>query len=272
MTDSQLDESSAWPFVKTAVSHDVVDSTSDQAAALVRDGSCALPLLVRARRQTRGRGRGSHEWWSDEGSLTFTLAIDPTRHGLTVENEPKLALATAVAVIDALVDLDLYPRSLGIRWPNDLEADGRKLGGILPERIETRLGHRILVGIGLNVRTNLAEAPAEVRAMATSLHDLFGRTLDDAMARTIMRAILVQFELVLERLVLDDPSLPDQWNRLDVLRDKWVRINQGIHVVTGRGRGIDRQGALCLDDGEQEHHICGGSVLRDDWPSDAHTN
>ncbi len=49
-----------------------------------------------------GRGRGTHEWWSDSGSLTFTLAIDPQRHGLAVADEPKLALAMAVSIVKAL--------------------------------------------------------------------------------------------------------------------------------------------------------------------------
>ena len=153
-------DTTRWPFVNTTIAYDIVDSTSDRAAELVREGRCTLPLLVWARKQTQGRGRGTHEWWSDAGSLTLTLAIDPLVHGLTVENEPKLALATAVAVIEALNELELGSPSLGIRWPNDLEVEGRKLGGILPEHLETPHGHRILVGIGLNVQTNLAAAPA----------------------------------------------------------------------------------------------------------------
>ena len=59
-------------------------------------------------------------------------------------------------MIEALDELELGSPSLGIRWPNDLEADGRKLGGILPERLETPHGRRVLIGIGLNVQTNLA--------------------------------------------------------------------------------------------------------------------
>ena len=79
-----------------------VDSTSS-AAQLVRAGA-VLPLCVWARRQIRGRGRGTHTWWSDSGSLTFTLAIDPLTHGLACESEPKLALATAIAVIAAFTE------------------------------------------------------------------------------------------------------------------------------------------------------------------------
>jgi len=255
-------QTSGWPFARTMVAYGVVDSTSDRAADLLHGGLDALPLVVWAKTQTRGRGRGSHQWWSDAGSLTFTLAIDPAAHGLTVEHEPKLALATAVAVIDALRELELGRPSIGIRWPNDLEADGLKLGGILPERLETARGHRILIGIGLNVQTNLADAPTEVRAMATSLAALAGGPLDLQVLPRLLRAILGEFESVLGRLVEGDPELRDRWNRLDLLRDCWVDIDLGTHVVAGWGRGIDIDGAICLDDGRQPIRLFGGRVLR----------
>src|SRR5262245_25801874 len=77
----------AWPFVKTWVALDEVDSTSDHAARLVRVDDVALPLLVWSKRQTRGRGRSDHRWWSDDGSLTFTFVIDPAAHGLEARAE-----------------------------------------------------------------------------------------------------------------------------------------------------------------------------------------
>ncbi len=197
MTRSEEIPNDEWPFVRTLLAYDEVNSTSDCAAALIREGTVELPMAVWARRQTRGRGRGSHSWWSDVGSLTFTLAIDPTAQGLSVESEPKLALATAVAVIDALNELGFNAGTIGIRWPNDLEADGRKLGGILPERIETEGGHRILVGVGLNVLTDLAQAPADVRAMATSLTVSQGEPREEPVLSRILSAILRHFERVL---------------------------------------------------------------------------
>jgi len=127
------------PFVRTLIHREVVASTSDLARELVEAGEVELPLAVRATRQTRGRGRGTHRWWSDSGSLTFTIALDPAPHGLRDEHAPRIALATAVAVVDAIAHLRLS-ETPGIRWPNDIEAGGRKLGGILPERVETRTG------------------------------------------------------------------------------------------------------------------------------------
>jgi BirA family transcriptional regulator, biotin operon repressor / biotin---[acetyl-CoA-carboxylase] ligase len=256
-------ECSGWPFIKTAVTYDVADSTNDRAAELLRNGRLKLPLLVWARTQTRGRGRGLNEWWSDKGSLTFTLAIDPLEHQLSIENEPRLALAIAVAVIEALDRLNLGSPALGIRWPNDLEADGRKLGGILPERLETPRGRLILVGIGLNVSTDLAAAPVPVRAMATSLAALHAKPPDESLSERLLSAILGQIESMLPRLAQNDQTLSVQWDRLDQLREKWVRVDLGTHCVAGWGQGIDQAGALCLHDGREPIRLFGGQVLRD---------
>jgi BirA family biotin operon repressor/biotin-[acetyl-CoA-carboxylase] ligase len=254
--------SSGWPFVRTLVAYDVVESTSDVAAALIREGTHELPLAVWARRQTRGRGRGNHQWWSDQGSLTFTLAIDPAAHGLNIDQEPKLALATAVAVIEAVGKLGLESRCIGIRWPNDLEVDGRKLGGILPERLDAANGHRNLIGVGLNVLTNLLDAPADVRMMATSLADLHSEPLAAELPLRLFSAILMHFEVVLGRLAQGDSALACRWNQLDLLRDRWLRVDQGTRIVAGRGQGIDADGALCLDDGRERFRVFGGQVLR----------
>jgi len=194
--------------------------------------------------------------------LTFTLAIDPARHGLAVADEPKLALAMAVSIVKALAALRLGSSSLGIRWPNDLEVDGRKLGGILPERLETEYGRRVLVGIGLNVLSRLDESPAAIRAMATSLAAIRDSTWDESIMPAILAAILGQFERVLERLALADPELAAEWGRLDLLRDQPVRVDLGSRIVAGIARGIDAQGALCVDDGREQLLLFGGQVLR----------
>ena len=99
--DGAMEQTSGWPFVRTMAALPVVNSTSVHAAELIQDVDLELPLAVWTLSQTHGRGRGSREWWSDAGSLTFTVAIDPARHGLAPPIEPRLALATGVAVIDA---------------------------------------------------------------------------------------------------------------------------------------------------------------------------
>src|SRR3954454_17924932 len=71
-----------WPLVRYAHHFGEIDSTSDQAKRMLVDGSIEAPALVWADRQTRGRGQGSNDWWSDAGSLTATVVLDPSDLGL----------------------------------------------------------------------------------------------------------------------------------------------------------------------------------------------
>jgi BirA family biotin operon repressor/biotin-[acetyl-CoA-carboxylase] ligase len=250
------------PFARTLVERGTIASTNDLARELVIAGEVALPLVVWAKRQTAGRGRGQNAWWSDEGSLTFTIAIDPKMHGLLTEHEPRMALATAVALIDALAPV-LPARALGIRWPNDIETGGRKLGGILPERIDTAAGPRLLIGVGLNVRTRLTEAPPDVARLATSVEAVGGEPMAEEQIGAILRAILARFPTALSALARDDPELAEQWNQLDTLAGLPVRIVQGERELRGLGAGIDAKGGLRLAGAGETITVYGGHVPRD---------
>jgi hypothetical protein len=49
---------------------------------------------------------------------------------------------------------------------------------------------------------------------------------------------------------------------LDLLRNCPVRVDLGTRLVVGRARGIDADGALCVDDGKETIRLFGGNVLR----------
>jgi BirA family transcriptional regulator, biotin operon repressor / biotin---[acetyl-CoA-carboxylase] ligase len=252
-----------WPLARTVVDREELESTNDMARSLLQSGLSQLPLLVRARRQTHGRGRGENAWWSDAGSLTFTLGLDPTAHGLVLAHEPRLALAAAVAVVDAVAPFVPQGKSLGIRWPNDVEVGGRKLGGVLPERVDAPNGPRILIGIGLNVMTRIDDAPAEIRRMAASLADDASPIDLDPNVDGVLAAVLAGLESVLPRLANDDPMLAQHWASLDLLLGRPIRIDLGPRVVEGVGAGIDEAGALLVDVGSETLRLFGGRVLRD---------
>ena len=246
------------PFAPKILRREVVESTSDLARQLVAVGSIPLPFVVRADRQTRGRGRGDHSWWSAAGSLTFTIALDPAASGLRPEHEPRLALATAVALIEAIGPV----APLGIRWPNDVEAGGKKLAGLLPERVETAAGVRLLVGIGVNVRTDLSLAPPEVRAMATTVEALSGRPMRPDDMEALFAAILDAFGRVVPRLAADDPTLAGRWRDLDTLAGSPVRVDLGPRILAGVAARIDDRGGLIVRVGDEELTLFGGQVLR----------
>ena len=135
----------------------VTDSTNERAKLLAEAGA-PYGTLVTADEQSAGRGRQGRAWSAPPGSsLLLSLIVRnlEERHAL-------LPLAAAVAVCDALPDLDCR-----IKWPNDVWVDGRKLCGILLEG-RPQEGWAVL-GIGLNVNLRVEELPEELRETATSV-------------------------------------------------------------------------------------------------------
>jgi BirA family biotin operon repressor/biotin-[acetyl-CoA-carboxylase] ligase len=247
--------------------YESVDSTSDEARRLLLgDGpGPALPFVVWADRQTRGRGRGRRSWWSDEGSLTFTVALDPSALGLRRDHEPRLALIAGLAILDTLDALKLETPGIGIRWPNDVEIGDRKLAGLLPEPVETASGRRILIGIGLNLSTRFDEAPSEIARMAVSLTSLGLDVPAAGGPGKVLERILDQLGILVRLLAADDPGLVERWNRIDLLRGRRVRIDLGPRIIAGTVRGIGPDGSLMVapDDGGTTIAVMGGQVLRD---------
>ncbi|MES2995798.1 MAG: biotin--[acetyl-CoA-carboxylase] ligase [Verrucomicrobiota bacterium] len=136
---------------------DELASTNDEAGALARAGA-PHGLVVLARSQTTGRGRRGARWFSADGdSLTFSVLLRPPE---AREFWPRLALAAGVAVARALAGYGLRP---GIKWPNDIWLDDKKVAGILVEGGD----QFAIVGIGLNV--NSRGFPPEVAELATSM-------------------------------------------------------------------------------------------------------
>jgi BirA family biotin operon repressor/biotin-[acetyl-CoA-carboxylase] ligase len=251
-----------WPFIRSVHRFHEIDSTNDQAKRMLVEGPLETPALVWADLQTRGRGQRSNEWWSDSGSLTATVVLDPSAFGLAPDLEPIVALATATAIVDAI--LERYPTCpAGLRWPNDVEAEGRKLGGVLPERVETRHGPRLLIGIGLNVETRLAVAPAEIRGLAATLARWDPGPYRDEPIPGMLAAILERLGPRLRDLTTDRRRLAARWNELDTLAGTRVRVEVGPEVIEGVAEGIDDLGGLILRHEGRRSVLYAGRVLRD---------
>lgn len=149
--------------VATPEFHARIGSTSDRARELAAAG-CALPAVVVADRQRRGRGRRGRRWESDTPhGLWFTMA----RKGWAAGTET-LPLRVGLAVARALETIAPGVR-VEIKWPNDLLVGGRKIGGVLCERPPGV----VLVGIGLNLNHPPEELP-DTAPPATSLRQECG--------------------------------------------------------------------------------------------------
>lgn len=226
-------------------------STSDEAAELRRRGELFAPAVVLAGEQTAGRGRGHHSWWSATGSLTvtFVLPVDP------IIQPHQLPLVAGLAARNAAAELSA-DNGIQLKWPNDLLYDGRKLAGLLCERV---LGAD-LIGIGLNVNLDTSLAPSELRAKITSLSQIRGIRIDmtDALAVlashlrvSLNRAMKEPFALLLREY--------DAHHAL-IGREVCVAPSATEPPVCGRCEGLDEIGRLVLRSGGQLHRIISGQV------------
>lgn len=234
-----LHQLQADTFVRHVEHHAEIASTNSRALELA-SGDSPLPILVTAEKQTAGRGRGDNRWWSAEGAVTFSLLLDAAERNLSSDRWPRVSLAAGVAVCEAVQAL-LPASAVGLKWPNDVHLDGRKVCGILVET-PPRSG-RLVIGIGLNVNNSLAHAPDDVRGRATSLVDSAGIEFDptDALVR-----VLRQIEANLHLLVSEETALARKWRTLSVLTGRVVELDLGSRRVSGRCQGIDDEGALLL--------------------------
>ncbi|MCS6835191.1 MAG: biotin--[acetyl-CoA-carboxylase] ligase [Anaerolineae bacterium] len=211
-----------------------MSSTNDEAIAWALDGAPAGALVV-ADEQVTGRGRLGRTWYTPPGvALALSLILPPVPDRLLL---PTLAGALAVARLAEAWGA----QGVGIKWPNDVQVNGRKLCGILPEAAWSG-GHlrAVVLGMGVNVRLSLAEM-GDLAQTATNMEDVCGQRLD--------RARLVADLVALVEDVLSQPgAILAQWRACLTTLGRQVRVGS----VVGLARDVDEDGALLIESSSGE--------------------
>jgi BirA family biotin operon repressor/biotin-[acetyl-CoA-carboxylase] ligase len=231
-------------------------STNDDAATLLGDTRAFGATLV-AEFQTAGRGRkAGRSWIAPAGSaLTFTTILP-----VLVAADALWAVPfwTALAVADG-VEAGCGVR-LDLRWPNDLDLNGRKAGGILCTSRVTGPRAAVGCGIGLNVQRPAGDALAAIEPPPAYLSDAQPR----AAREEILAGILGAMDGLLD--VLDRPAeVARAWEDRAQLRGRQyrVRLDADGTILEGTAIGLDREGGLILRAGEREHlvHLADARVV-----------
>ena len=244
-----------------------LDSTNDLAKQRASEGA-PEGLLVITEEQTAGRGRMGRRWWAPTSSallmsLLFRPSLALAETDGTRDNPANagrmhvvqhLNMLCTLAAADAITDLTALP--VNIKWPNDLIVRGHKLAGLLAESVFK--GHQleaVVVGVGINVNTDLSAAPSFI-APATSVRFELGHPVDR------LPLLIAYLDGVARRYAqLKAGTGPyDEWaNRLITLgQHVTARLgNQSLlsrradeddlpNVLSGLAEGVDTDGALLL--------------------------
>lgn len=233
---------------------DRVDSTNNEAKKLAAAG-CPEGQIVVAEEQTGGRGRLARGWFSPYGKGVWLSVV--LRPPFPPQDAPKCTLLAAVAVSRAIRRTTGV--ACGIKWPNDILCDGRKVVGILTEMsAEMDAINYVVIGMGINVNIGEGEFPAELSGAATSLAAAAGRPLDRL---ALCAAVLAELEDAYTQARREGfaPVL-EAWRAASATLGRTVDVIGPDRRFAGVAVDIDADGALLVQTPDGVVKVLAGDV------------
>lgn len=227
-----------------------VGSTNDVARELAEAGAPEGTLVI-ADEQTRGRGRRGRAWVAPAGSsLSMSMVVRPGSHAASGILTLRLGLAAARGLDPLLA------APLGLKWPNDLEIEGRKVGGILCESVAAERGVAYVVaGIGLNLRRPDDGWAPHIAGRATSLAEAATTTIDaPSVVQRVTRPWLAVAAEPADTLSAVERA---EFQRRDVLRGRDVAVDDR---PAGVAAGVTAAGTLRVRQPAGTAEVMAGSV------------
>ena len=230
----------------------MIDSTNQYMMSRLGDwqkGECLLTEY-----QTAGRGRRGRQWVSPFGSQLMMSLYWRLEEGMAAAMG--LSLVVGVALVETLQSFGYH--EVGLKWPNDVYAQGAKLAGILVEMSATSGGScHVVIGVGLNLSMPLQPLPAITQpwtALSAIASAPVARNRFSGEFIRRLRCALLEFE--------QGGLTPflGRWNQLDIYRDRPVRLLVGEQEIRGVARGIDGQGGLLLETESGLQTFVGGEI------------
>ncbi len=232
--------------------HESCTSTNELAFRLAGEGAYHGEVVI-AEEQTAGRGRRGRQWVSPRGqNLYFSVVLRPE---LPPHRAPELTLVAAVALCETLREAG---GEAAIKWPNDVQIDGKKVAGILTElSAEPERVHFVVVGIGVNLNSQASEMPTELAEIATSVRDARGQRVPRAL---FTAALWTRLEEWLDRHAEEGfAPVREAWKRLSATLGQEVLVKAERRELRGVAEDIDEAGALLVrrEDGKLERVLAG---------------
>jgi BirA family transcriptional regulator, biotin operon repressor / biotin---[acetyl-CoA-carboxylase] ligase len=235
-----------------------IDSTNSHTLRRIQDGSLDLApgetYLCIAEMQTAGKGRRGRRWVSPFGHNLYLSMVQVYERGAS--GLEGLSLVVGLALVKALHAFGFS--GLGLKWPNDVLWQGKKLAGILIE-INGDIGGtcQVVIGLGLNLQPHEV-AMQQVLQPWTSLAELgFEQT-----QRNLLLGKILEHQLdALKRFngAGFTPFIPE-WHLHDVTAGKKLELSTAMGTVAGIGEGVDVTGALVLRTEQGIQKFYGGEI------------
>lgn len=224
---------------------DETDSTNVQAKKLGEAEGKHGTLIV-SDRQTAGKGRRGRGWDSPSGASIYMSIL--LRPDILPDKAPMLTLVMALAVVRAV--REITGEEAGIKWPNDIVLNKKKICGILTEMsAEIDYINHVVIGVGINVNTE--DFPEEIKKTATSIFIETGKKWKRSeFIAAAMKYFEEYYEIFLKTQNLK--MLQEIYNGFLVNKDAQVRVLEPGNEFDGCALGINETGELLVrkSDGE----------------------
>ena len=236
------------------VYYEETDSTNNRAKE-AGDKGCGHGTLLVAERQAAGKGRRGRSWESPKGVCVYmTLLLRPS---IAPVKAPMLTLVMALSVAEAV--RELTGLKAGIKWPNDIVLNKKKICGILTE-MSTEIDYINYVVTGVGINTNQETFSEEIRKRATSLLIEGGRHISRS---ELVAAVMERYEENYERFMetKDLSGLQEKYNGMLVNCGMEVRVLEPKGEYSAFASGSNEVGELVVTTPEgEEKHIFAGEV------------
>ncbi len=238
-----------WPIA--------VESSLDSTNAEIfrrLDAGARPPFVLLAERQTAGRGRRGRVWASPFAENLYCSLVLRVDGGMS--QVEALSLTVGLAVAKALRACGVT--AAGLKWPNDVLVDGRKISGILLELAgdPADVCH-VVIGIGINVNM-LVDTPALIDQPWTSVRQCLGHALDrNQLAVELLKQLRVHLSTHWQQ---GFAGLREEWEVLHVWRGRSVALTAGSNAILGVVQGVDERGAIRLSVDGVDQTFSGGEL------------
>lgn len=228
------------------------ESTNSVLSDQLRKNKIPSGTVCLAEYQSLGRGRLGRTWQSP---LCCNIYCSMTwRFNQNASQLMGLSLVAGLAVIEALNQIGA--KNIGLKWPNDIFYQGKKLGGILVEIAGDALGPcDVVIGIGLNVNM---PRHIKIDQAFTDLSQVMQRNIS---RNQVIAHMITQLNQYLPRFSQSGfNGFIDEWLKYDILHNKSVKITHLDQILNGYAIGIDEQGQLKVKIGDEEQRLTSAEV------------
>jgi BirA family transcriptional regulator, biotin operon repressor / biotin---[acetyl-CoA-carboxylase] ligase len=232
-------------------------SSMDAAWRCVQNHDISSWDSILAVSQTAGRGRQGRVWMSPPGNLHAAWHWPALTRENFADPDWKTMVSLLAGYIIAKALNELSGIDIRLKWPNDLLAGNRKIGGILTEI----RSDQVILGIGINIDACPADADLRQGSAVPATH--LQREGFDIGPLSLWAALAERGELIFQRLV----SALSASEFISVIRPMlaWVghpvRVISGSDEITGVVAGISPDGGLRLNQDGGDIIIYSGSIV-----------